>query len=139
MRTNLQGDVFVSYVFSALLLLLIAWFVFEMRHSMRRSSEAVRLISAYIDDLGNDRLIEEIYSYCCSDFKLRRIMDKHGAGIDDIRRLHNKLMLWGNFRKYNRFIPITSFFYAYSLDYLLEHRDGDAKELTQKMMNFFNI
>ena len=32
-----------------------------------------------------------------------------------------------------------SYAYAYSLDYLLAHKDNDAKELTQKMMNFFNI
>ena len=129
----------MSYIVSILLLLLLAWFIFEMRHSMRRSSEAVRLISAYINDLENERLIEEIHAYCRSDFKLRRILDKHGAGTEDIRQLYRKLLLWGNFRKYNRFIPITSFFYAYSLDYLLAHKDGDAKELTQKMMNFFNI
>ena len=129
----------MSYLISILLLLLLAWFIFEMRHSMRRSSEAVRLISAYIDDLENDRLIEEIHAYCTSDFKLRRIMKRHGAGMEDIRMLYRKLLLWGNFRKYNRFIPITSFFYAYSLNYLFEHRDDDDKKVTMRMLNFFHI
>lgn len=106
---------------------------------MRRSAEAVRLIETYIEDLENPKLIEEIYAYCSTDFKLRRILKKHDAGPEDIDMLYHKLLIWGNFRKYNRFVPITSFFYAYGLNYLLSHRDGEPKELTQKMMNFLHI
>ena len=129
----------MSYILLLLLLLLIAGFLWEMRHSMRRSSTAVRLIETYIGDLQNPKLIEEIHAYCSSDPKLRRILKKHGAGAEEIGALYQKLLIWGNFRKYNRFIPITSFFYVYSLDYLLEHRDGDPKELAQRMMNFLHI
>lgn len=129
----------MSYVVSLLMLLLIGAFLWEMRHSMHRSSESVRLIEAYMDDLDNPKLIEEIHTYCKSDFKLRRILKKHSATEEDIAQLYRKLLIWGNFRKYNRFIPITSFFYAYSLNYLLSHKDGDPKELTQKMMTFFHI
>ncbi len=121
------------------MILLILAFIWEMRHSMHRSSVAVRLIETYINDLDNPMLIEEIHAYCKSDFKLRRILKKHSAGPEDISFLYRKLLIWGNFRKYNRFIPITSFFYAYSLNYLLSHKEDDPKELTQKMMNFFNI
>lgn len=129
----------MAYLLSILLILLILLFVWEMRHSMHRSSEAVRLIETYIDDLQNPKLITEIHAYCSSDFKLRRILEKHAAEPKDIELLYQKLLIWGNFRKYNRFIPITSFFYAYSLDYLLSHKNDDPKELTQKMMNFFHI
>ncbi len=136
----LKGGFFaMTYIVSLLMLLLIGIFLWEMRHSMRRSSESVRLIEAYIDDLDNPRLIEEIHSYCKSDFKLRRIMKKHSATEADLAFIYRKLLIWGNFRKYNRFIPITSFFYAYSLNYLLSHKEDDPKSLTQKMMNFFHI
>lgn len=129
----------MSYVVSVLMILLICAFLWEMRHSMHRSSVAVRLIETYIDDQDNPKLIEEIHAYCQSDFKLRRILKKHSATRDDIDFLYRKLLIWGNFRKYNRFIPITSFFYAYSLNYLLTHKNDDPKELTQRMMNFFHI
>ena len=118
---------------------LAAMFLWEMRHSMKRSAEAVRLISTYIEDLENPKLIEEIYAYCQSDWKLRRILAKYHGTSDDIRMLYHKLLFWGNFRKYNRFVPITSFFYAYSLGYLLRHKEDDAKELTMKMMNFLHM
>ncbi len=129
----------MSYIISLLMLLLIGAFIWEMRHSMHRSSESVRLIETYINDLDNPKLIEEIHAYCKSDFKLRRIMKKYSAGTEDIAFIYRKLLIWGNFRKYNRFIPITSFFYAYSLNYLLSHKEEDPKALTQKMMNFFHI
>ena len=129
----------MEYILTFLFLLLVAIFLLEMRHSMRRSAESVRLISAYMEDLENPRLIEEITAYCNSDRKLRRIMDKHGATAEDIGDIYHKLLIWGNFRKYNRFVPITSFFYAYSLNYLLSHRGEDPKALTQKMMNFLHI
>ena len=129
----------MSYVFTFLLIALILVFLLEMRHSMRRSAESVRLIETYIEDLRNPNLIAEIYAYCSSDFKLRRILKKHAAGPKDIELLYQKLLVWGNFRKYNRFIPITSFFYAYALDYLLSHKEDDPKALTQKMLNFLHI
>ena len=129
----------MSYLLSFLLCLFILLFLWEMRHSMHRSSEAVRLIETYIEDLENPALIEEIHAYCSSDFKLRRILKKHAAGRADIEMLYHKLLIWGNFRKYNRFIPITSFFYAYALDYLLTHKEEDPKKLTQKMMNIFHM
>ncbi len=126
-------------IFTILLFLLIIIFAWEMYHSMRRSAVSVRLIETYIEDLKNPELIQEIYDYCSSDFKLRRILKKYDAGPEDIDFLYKKLLIWGNFRKYNRFVPITSFFYAYGLDYLLSHKDAEPKELTQKMMNFLHI
>ena len=129
----------MSYLLSFLLCLFILLFLWEMRHSLHRSSVAVRLIETYINDLENPALIAEIHAYCNSDFKLRRILKKHSAAQADIEMLYHKLLIWGNFRKYNRFIPITSFFYAYALDYLLTHKEDDPKELTQKMMNIFHM
>lgn len=121
---------------SLVLFLIVA---LEMYHSLKRSETTNRLIRTYIDDLGNERLFDEIYDYCQKDFKLKRIMKKHGATKEDIKFLHKKLLTWGNIKKGRRFVPITSFFYAYSLDYLLEHREDDDKKVTMRMLNFFHI
>lgn len=121
---------------SLVLFLIVA---LEMYHSLKRSETTNRLIRTYIDDLGNERLFDEIYDYCQKDFKLKRIMKKHGATKEDIKFLHKKLLTWGNIKKGRRFVPITSFFYAYSLNYLLEHREDDDKKVTMRMLNFFHI
>ena len=122
-----------------ILLIISLLFAAEMRHSLRRSAESYRLIQAYRDDLQNPALITEIYHYCQQDYKLRRIMKKHQVTEADIRSIYQKLLAWGNFHKGHRFVPITSFFYAYTLKYLVTHKDGDAKTLTLRCMNFFHI
>ena len=121
------------------LVALIIYFVFAIRRSMRMSRASVALIKKYENDKMNPRLIEEIYAAINSDVLLKRILKRHHATQRDISRLHAKLMKWGDFRKYNRYVPITSFFNVHTLEYLLEHKNDDAKSLTEKMMNHFHF
>ena len=53
--------------------------------------------------------------------------------------LFQKLLLWANFKKGRRFVPISAFFFAGSLAYLLRNKDAEPKRLAMKMMNFFHI
>ena len=129
----------LTIIYWLIVIVLCLIFFFEMRHSLHRSSETNRLIEKYINDLQNKELIEEIYCYCLSDFKLRRIMKNYKITRDDIGKLYQKLLLWGNFRKGRRFVPISSFFYVYTLEYLIKNKNEDAKNLTMRCMNFFHI
>ena len=125
-----------------LILLLIAltiFFVLEIRRSLKRSKRTVELINKYWNDKKSPQLIDEIFDFITKDRRLSLIIKKYNADKNDIKALYKKLLIWGDFRKYNRFVPITSFFYAGALDYLLQHKDDDAKSLTMKMMNYFNI
>ena len=123
-------------IFLAGLVLLFAW---SMRRALRRSTVTNRLITEYIDRLQDPKLIVEIYAYCQQDGRLRRLVERNQAQREDFQQLYEKLLLWGNFKKGRRFVPISSFFFTTSLDYLLKNRDGDPKKLTMKMMNFFHI
>ena len=118
---------------------IFALVVFETVHSLKRSNTTARLISVYADNTENEKLFDEIYDYCINDYKLKKIMQKYNATKEDIKFLHKKLMTWGNIKKGHRFIPITSFFYAYTLEYLFTHRDDDDKKVTMRMLNFFHI
>lgn len=106
---------------------------------MRMSKASVRLIKKYEKDKRNPKLIDEIFSSLNDDALLKRILKRHNASKRDISKLHAKLMKWGDFRKHNRYVPITSFFNVSTLEYLLEHKDDDAKALTEKMMNHFHF
>jgi hypothetical protein len=128
-------DILLDILFVAL----VVYFVFAIRRSMRMSRASVALIEKYENDKNNPKLIEEIFDAINSDVLLGRILKSHNATQRDISRLHAKLMKWGDFRKYNRYVPITSFFNVHTLEYLLEHKNDDAKSLTEKMMNHFHF
>ena len=121
------------------LIALTIFFVVELRRSLRRSSRSVELINKFLSDRNTSELIDRMYEYAMDDRRLRSIVKKYGADRADFLRLHEKLMMWGDFRKYNRYVPITSFFYAGALEYLLDHKNDDPKSLTQAMMNYFHI
>lgn len=121
------------------LIILTIFFVTEIQRSLKRSKKSVELITRYSDDKKNPQLIDEIFEFVVNERRLSKIVKKYNADKKDFTALHNKLLIWGDFRKYNRYIPITSFFYASALDYLLSHKDDDPKSLTQRMMNYFHI
>lgn len=114
-------------------------FFIGMYRALLISKTSVKLIEKYKDNRNDPKLIDEIFETICGDVWLNRILKKNHATKADIKILHNKLMQWGNFRKYNRYIPVHSFFNVSTLDYLLKHKSDDALSLTQKMMNHFHI
>ena len=129
----------MQVIFGVLLALLIVVFLIETRHNLKRDSAAFRLVEQYEKDLGNPALVDEIVGFVENDWKLKRVWRREHGTKDDVRRLIKHLMLWGNMRKGRRFIPITSFFYVGSLEYLLKHKDGEPKKLAMKMMQIFHF
>ena len=129
----------MQILFTLLPVVVTIIFIAGTYRAFRMSKKSVALIEKYYDDKKNPRLVEEIFTAINEDFFLRRILRKHGADLSDIADLHKKLLKWGDFRKYNRYIPITSFFNVTTLEYLLTHKDDDAKSLTEKMMNHFHF
>ncbi|MDY6268125.1 MAG: hypothetical protein SPL39_04020 [Selenomonadaceae bacterium] len=129
----------MQVVFGCLLALLIALFVFETVHNLKRDSFAVKLVDQYEHDLGNPALVDEIVGFIEHDWKLKRVWRREHGTKDDVRRLIKHLMLWANVRKGHRFLPITSFFYVGALEYLLKNKDGEPKQLAMKMMKIFHF
>ena len=131
------------YMLNTLLLLalglLTALFILQIRRSLKRSTLVNSLINEYIDHLEDPALIDAIYAYCTSDWRLRRIMKRYGGTRTDVETLFQKLLVWANFRKGRRFVPISAFFFAGSLAYLLRNKNAEPKKLAMKMMNFFHI
>lgn len=129
----------MNIFWNVLLVALVVYFVFAICRTLKMSKASVALIEKYENDKMNPQLIEEIFAAISDDALLGRILKRHKATKRDISKLHAKLMKWGDFRKYNRYVPITSFFNVHTLEYLLEHKNDDAKSLTEKMMNHFHF
>ena len=125
--------------FTVLLIFVVIIFIGGTYRAFKMSRKSVAQIQRYENDKKNPQLIQAIFNEISGDFFLRRILIRHNATVNDIAKLHAKLLKWGDFRKYNRYIPITSFFNRTALEYLLTHKDDDAKSLTMKMMNHFHF
>ena len=128
-------DIILTLAFFAL----VGFFLYKMDIFMGRTKKAAELIARYYGDAENPALIDEIFEYAQKDRILSRIVREHSATREDFADIYRKLLLWGGFKKGRRFIPIDSFFYAWTIRYLLEHKGEDAKALTMKMMNYFKI
>ena len=113
--------------------------IFEEYRQVRKLNKINYLINTYEHDLENPKLIDEMYDFCLKDRKLKKVMKKYNPTKEDFNRLYHRLLVWGNFRKYHRFILISSFFAVYPLEYLLTHQELDDKALCMRMMNFFHI
>ena len=129
----------MQILFTLLLVIVTIIFIAGTYRAFRMSKKSVALIEKYAGDQKNPQLINEIFVTVNEDFFLHRILRKHNATTSDIADLHKKLLKWGDFRKYNRYIPITSFFNVTALEYLLTHKNDDSKSLTEKMMNIFHF
>ncbi len=129
----------MNYALILFLILLTGFFIFGIRRSMKMSNKSVELIAKYENDKNNPALIDEIFDFIGRDAALGKILRKYNADKKDIAELHKKLTVYGDFRKYNRYIPITSFFNATTLEYLLKNKNDSPKSLTEKMMNHFHF
>ena len=118
---------------------LAAFFLWEQYRQITKLNFVRRLIDTYEHDVNNPALIDAMYDFCHRDRKLKKIVAAHQATREDFLMLYKKLLIRGHFRKYNRFVPISSFFAVYTLNYLLKKKDADEFDLTKRMMNFFNI
>ena len=129
----------MQYFIYLMVTALTIFFIVEIRRILKRSKKTVELMDKYWSDKHNPQLIDEIFDFVSKERRLSKIVKNYDANRDDFAMLYSKLLLWADFRKYNRFIPITSFFYAGALEYLLSHKDDPAKTLTQKMLDYFHI
>jgi hypothetical protein len=124
------------------LLSLSTLFVFEMKHSLKRSSVTNELINEYAGELTGPKrqeLIAKVYDYCARDRKLKKIIKKYQATEADFMQAYKKLLREADFVKGRRYVPISSFFYVYTLEHILAHPEEDSKKLAMKCLNFFHF
>ena len=131
----------MAIIYYGFLIIMAILFFIAIRRIMRRDNYLNHLIVVFYDkeEMPQDELIKNIYSYATSDFRLKKIVEKYNATEEDFNEIFNKLIYWANFKKGRRYVPINSFFYVSSLEKILKNKDLEAKPLTMKMMNHFHI
>ena len=124
------------------LLLLSIVFIWEMKHSLNRSSITNALINEYAGELNGPKrkeLIAKIYDYCARDRKLKKLIKKYQATEEDFMKAYKKLFQEADMVKGRRYVPISSFFYVYTLEHILAHPEEDSRKLAMKCLNFFHF
>ena len=124
------------------LLALCTLFILEMKHSLKRSSVTNDLINKYAGELsGPERkeLVAKVYEYCIQDWKLKKIVKKYQATEEDFMKAYKKLFHEADMVKGRRYVPISSFFYVYTLEHILAHPEEDSRKLAMKCLNFFHF
>ncbi len=108
--------------------------------SFAKSTDLARMILKYKGDYMNPQLIGEIYEYCCRHELLSPIVRKHNADIGSFALIYLTLLAKCPTSTKGHFIPISTFFFAASLDYVLSKNalsDADALWL-QRYFGFFD-
>ena len=126
----------ISYIIIIPLIILV---VREAWYQLRKNNFERKLIDKYEHDVNNPELIDIMYDYVSHDRKLKKIVERHEATRADFKMIYKKLLVHGNFRKINRFVPINAFFSVKSLEYVLEHKNEDEFVIVKKVLNFFHI
>ena len=132
----------MNFIVCLVLLLLSVVFIWEMKHSLNRSSITNALINEYAGELNGPKrkeLIAKIYDYCARDRKLKKIIKKYQATEEDFMKAYKKLFQEADMVKGRRYVPISSFFYVYTLEHILAHPEEDSRKLAIKCLNFFHF
>jgi len=136
------GEKPMNLLMIGVLAALCTLFIFEMKHSLHRSSVTNELINEYAGEIPGPRrqeLIGRIYAYCASDRKLKKIVEKYQATEEDFMKAYKKLLREADMVKGRRYVPISSFFYVYTLEHILAHPEEDSRKLAMKCLNFFHF
>ena len=108
--------------------------------SFGKSADLARMIQKYKGDYMNPQLVGEIYEYCCRHEFLSPIVRKHNADVGSFALIYLTLLAKCPASAKGHFLPISTFFFAASLDYVLSKNalsDADILWL-QRYLGFFD-
>lgn len=106
--------------------------------SLEKSRDLKLITEKYSDDYLNPNLLEEIYSYCVKSKMLNHIIEKHNATIKDFSVVYIYLMHSCPVKKHGHFVPVSTFFFASSLDYALSHKNLWTQDDTEWILRYFD-
>ena len=86
-------------------------------------------------------VVNEIYAFCITREHLREVIAKHNATPNDFEKIYNDLMTYCNAESGKMFIPVATFFFASSLEYVLSNRiksRAAGEKVARNLKNYFD-
>lgn len=115
------------------------YFFTDTFQSFNKTSDLSKMIKKYSDDYMNPQLIHEIYQYCCNNQFLRPVVRKHNAELGDFAMIYLCLMATCKVSGKGHFVPISTFFFAATLDYVLSRNGMLRPEDTFWLKRYFGL
>jgi len=86
-------------------------------------------------------VVNEIYAFCITREYLREVIAKHNATLNDFEKIYNDLMTYCNAESGKMFIPVATFFFASSLEYVLANKiksRAAGEKVASTLKNYFD-
>ncbi len=86
-------------------------------------------------------VVNEIYAFCITREYLREVIAKHNATLNDFEKIYHDLMTYCNAESGKMFIPVATFFFASSLEYVLANKiksRADGEKVASTLKNYFD-
>ena len=91
--------------------------------SFGKSTDLAGMIQKYKGDYANPQIVLELYQYCYNHKLLSPIVRRYNASVGDFSLIYLYLLSHCPAVGKGHFIPISTFFFAASLDYVLARED----------------
>ena len=101
----------------------VLYFFMPVLGSFCKSTDLARMIQRYKGDYLNPQIVPELYLYCCKHKLLSPIVHRYKANVGDFALIYLYLLAKCRVSNKGHFIPISTFFFAASLDYVLAKKD----------------
>ena len=97
------------------------------------------MIQKYKDDYANPRIVLELYQYCYNHKLLSPIIRRYNASVGDFSLIYMYLLSHCPAVGKGHFIPISTFFFAASLDYVLARENFLNFDDTLWLRRYFGL
>ena len=131
-----------DYAIVTLMIIGMVAILFYFRHAFRsfgKSTDLARMIQKYNGDYMNPQIVPEIYLYCCKHEFLNPIVSRYKADVGDFASIYLYLLAKCRVSGKGHFIPISTFFFAASLDYVLAKENRLDLEDTLWLRKYFGL
>lgn len=118
--------------------LFLAFFT-NVFQSFGKSTDLAKMIQKYKGDYANPRIVPELYQYCHNHKFLNPIVRRYNAGVGDFALIYLYLLARCPVGGKGHFIPISTFFFAASLDYVLARENFLNFDDTLWLRRYFGL
>ena len=116
----------------------LCFFISALR-SFGKSTDLAKMIQKYKDDYANPRIVLELYQYCYNHKLLSPIIRRYNASVGDFSLIYMYLLSHCPAVGKGHFIPISTFFFAASLDYVLARENFLNFDDTLWLRRYFGL
>lgn len=107
--------------------------------SFSKSADLTRMIRKYDGDYMNPQIVIELYQYCYNHEFLNPVVRRYNAKVGDFALIYLYLLSKCRVSGNGHFIPISTFFFAASLDYVLSKKNGLCSEDIFWLRKYFGL